>query len=166
MRRALVILTLLTLCFLLVPAVEAAPTECCWPILGQHVVRQGETLFCIGRAYGVDPHAIASTNGIICPNLIYPGVTLNIPDAPATLPVGPTCVRQFEVTPTPTPTETPEALRCGDCTCREPKHVVACGETLTSIALQYGVNMWSIARCNCMLNLNAIRVGQELCIPE
>jgi LysM repeat protein len=52
--------------------------------------------------------------------------------------------------------------------CAQPSgrvHVVQPGETLTHIALQYGVNAWTIARANGITNLNVIYVGQRLTIP-
>jgi hypothetical protein len=39
----------------------------------------GDTLFSIGRAYGVSPWAIASANGITNMNLVYAGSSLWIP---------------------------------------------------------------------------------------
>jgi LysM repeat protein len=44
-------------------------------------------------------------------------------------------------------------------------HVVRRGETLTHIALRYGVNVWTIARANGITNLNFVYVGQRLTIP-
>jgi len=44
-------------------------------------------------------------------------------------------------------------------------HVVQPGETLTWIALRYGINVWTIARANGITNLNHIYVGQRLVIP-
>lgn len=44
-------------------------------------------------------------------------------------------------------------------------HVVRPGETLTHIALRYGVSMWSIARASDITNLNYIYTGQRLTIP-
>jgi len=44
-------------------------------------------------------------------------------------------------------------------------HVVQYGETLTHIALRYGVSVWSIARANGITNLNHVYVGQRLTIP-
>jgi hypothetical protein len=46
---------------------------------GYHVVRSGETLFSIGRLYGVNPYTIASTNGLANPNYIQIGQVLYIP---------------------------------------------------------------------------------------
>lgn len=122
-------------------------------ILGHHVVQPGETLYCIARAYGVDPAAIASTNGIVNPNLIYPGMELAIPNVPKTLPAGRVCPRQFNGTEPPPPTE-----------CRW-YHVVTCGDNLYRISLQYGVSMYAIADANNITNLNLIYKGQTLCIP-
>jgi LysM repeat protein len=45
-------------------------------------------------------------------------------------------------------------------------HVVRPGETLTHIALRYGINAWTIARANGITNLNFIYVGQRLTIPD
>jgi len=44
-------------------------------------------------------------------------------------------------------------------------HVVQRGETLTSIALRYGVSVWAIAQANGIYDLNRIWVGQRLLIP-
>jgi LysM repeat protein len=45
-------------------------------------------------------------------------------------------------------------------------HIVQRGETLTRIALRYGVSVWAIARTNGIYNLNHIWVGQRLIIPS
>lgn len=44
-----------------------------------HYVQPGQTLYRLGRWYGVSPWAIASANGIYNLNLIYAGTTLCIP---------------------------------------------------------------------------------------
>lgn len=121
-------------------------------ILGHHTVQPGETLYCIARAYGVDPAAIATTNGIVNPNLIYVGAVLAIPNVPKTLPAGRVCPRQFgDGTPPPS-----------DCRWQ---HVVAKGENLYRIALHYGVSMYAIGEANDISNLNLIYAGDTLCIP-
>jgi len=123
-----------------------------WGILGYHTVQPGETLYCIGRAYGVDPYAIATQNGILNPNVIHAGLVLAIPNAPRVLPPGQVCPRQFDGG-TPTPPG-----------CRW-YHTVVWGENLYRISLRYGVSMWAIAEVNHILNLNYIRAGQVFCIP-
>lgn len=130
------------------PSVTPTPT---WGILGYHTVQPRETLYCIGRAYGVDPCAIAAQNGILNPNIIHPGQVLAIPDVPRLLPPGPVCPRQFDgVTPSPQ--------------CRW-YHTVAPCENLYRISLRYGVSMWAIAEANRIFNLHYVRAGQVLCIP-
>ncbi len=131
------------------PATTATPPP--GNILGYHTVRAGETLYCIGRAYGVDPYAIASRNGILNPSLIHAGNVLAIPNVPRVLPAGRVCPAQFDGNQPPS-------------TCRW-YHTVATGENLYRIALRYGVSMWTIAETNNILNLNYIRAGQVLCIP-
>ena len=134
------------------PTSTPAPTPPSGSILGYHVVQAGETLFCIGRAYGVDPYAIARQNGILNPNIIRAGQRLAIPNVPRTLPPGRVCPRQFNGEP-PTPP-----------TCRW-NHTVVRGENLYRISLRYGVSMWAIAEVNNITNMNLIYAGQVLCIP-
>ncbi len=88
------------------------------PIIGQHVVRAGETLFCIGRGYGVLPEAIAQANGLRAPFGLVPDQVLRIPANPwENIPPGAVCAPQFTspfpglpvntASPTPTITLTP-----------------------------------------------------------
>jgi LysM repeat protein len=100
-----------------------------------HVVRRGETLFSIARRYGVSYLEIARFNGIANPSRIYVGQRLIIPTG----------------APAPAPSSG--------------VHVVRRGETLFSIALRYGVDIYSLARVNGIVNLNRIYVGQRLTIP-
>jgi len=150
MRRATALTIVLLLLVLTAQAASAAPAR--WAILGYHVVRPGETLFCIGRAYGVDPWAIASQNGIVNPSRIYSGMRLAIPDTYRTLPPGPACTPQFGP-PYPPP-----------CTCTT-YYTIVSGDTLTRIGMRFGVSPWRIAECNSIYNPNYIRAGDTLCIP-
>ncbi len=80
------------------------------PIIGRHVVVSGETIFCIGRAYGVVPGAIAQANGLALPFTILPGQTLKIPEVQwVSIEPGPVCVPQFQspFPGLPPPTQTP-----------------------------------------------------------
>lgn len=72
----LVILTLVLLQVVSVSESQAAP-----PAGGgiYHTVQYGETLFSIGRLYGVNPYRISETNGLANPNCIYAGQVLYIP---------------------------------------------------------------------------------------
>ncbi len=149
MKRVLAVMGATLLLLLAVQPAVAAPENS--TILVYHVVQPGETLFCIARAYGVDPWAIAAENSLLDPNYITPGMVLAIPAVYRTLPPGPTCTAQ-----TPPPAY--------PCTCST-TYVVVSGDTLYRISLLYGVSMWRIAECNHIYNLNYIRAGDTLCIP-
>ena len=100
-----------------------------------HVVQPGENLFRIALKYGTTVEAIAATNGIVNPNVVYVGQQLTIP--------------QGSVTPGP-------GVRY---------HVVQPGETLSGIAMRYGTTPWSIAAANGIANINYVYAGQTLRIP-
>jgi LysM repeat protein len=139
MRRVLIAVGIALFLVVLVSATaHAKPNEC---TIAYHTVMPGETLFSIGRHYGVSPWAIASYNGIVNPNYIRAGQVLAIP--------GTCCCHPW-----------PHYY----CPCRT-YHTVAYGENLYRISLHYGVSMWHIARCNGIYNLHHIYAGQTLCIP-
>jgi LysM repeat protein len=67
------------------------------PIIGQHRVLGGETIFCIGRVYGVLPAAIAQANGLRQPFVVFPGQVLRIPAVQwRDIGPGPVCPPQFQ----------------------------------------------------------------------
>ncbi len=151
-----------------VPTVQPTPTT---PpvtplpgILGYHSVRRGETLFCIGRAYRVNPWAIASQNNIPYPYYLQVNQVLAIPNAPWGNPSwGPVCPPQFGGTPPqPTPVVPPPPPPPGGC---RATYMVRRGDTLSSIAWRYGSSVWAIASRNNIANPNLIFPGQVLCIP-
>ncbi|MFN8441526.1 MAG: LysM peptidoglycan-binding domain-containing protein [Caldilineaceae bacterium] len=103
-----------------------------------HVVQPGEGLYDIAAKYKVDAQKIATANNIANPNLIRAGQKLLIPGL------------------------TPEEVR----RLRYTIHVVQSGDTLLSIAQQYNVSAEEIATANNITDPNALRVGQELIIPQ
>ena len=151
------------------PIVPApTPTPVSYPILGNHTVRAGESLYCIGRAYGVSPWAIAQQNSIPWPYTIFIGRVLRIPNVPwFNIPPGPICVRQFGTgpTPTPAPTVTPGPTPTpGPGGCRA-IYTIQFGDTLLGISRKFNVNVYTLAAVNHIFNLNLIYAGSTLCIP-
>jgi lysozyme len=154
MRRVLIAVGIALFLVVLVSATAyARPNE--WHTIAYHTVKPGETLYSIGRLYGVAPMAIASYNGIVNPNHIYAWQRLAIPSAYGWgyRPYHPYYPHRPHYPYHPYPRY-----------CRY-YHTVACGENLYRISLRYGVNMWTIARRNGIYNLNHIWAGQSLCIP-
>lgn len=137
MRISLIIVVVMVMQLVLVANAAAKPSAAGgrW-----HLVRWGETLYSIGRRYGVSYWAIARANGIANPSRIYAGTWLYIPPGspghPGHRPPGPRV------------------------------YVVHCGDTLTKIARWYGTSVWAICRANNIWNPNYIYVGQRLIIPD
>jgi LysM repeat protein len=138
MRRLKWIVPLVVLLSLLVSSVAlAAPAQSggFW-----YTVRCGDTLFSIGRTYGVNPWSIASANGLANPNYIYAGQALWIPNGPSYPP------------PPPRP-------GCGYW------YSVRFGDTMFSISRAAGVSPWAIASANGIYNTNLVYAGTSLWIP-
>lgn len=102
-----------------------------------YVVQHGDTLRLIALRYGTTWQALTIANNLVNPNLIHVGNVLVIPTG----------------NPVITPPTAPVL------------YIVQAKDTLSVIALRYGVSMWDIARANNILNLNRIFVGQTLVIP-
>jgi LysM repeat protein len=134
--RALFIgLAVLLLLFVSIAAVRADVS---------HTVRQGETLFSIGRLYGVNTYTISAANGMANPNYIRVGQVLTIPSAGGVAASGASY-------------RTAGGVRY---------HTAGSGETLFSISRLYGVSPHSIAAANGLTNPNYVRRGQVLTIPS
>ena len=143
MRKVVLIIGLLLLMQLAwVPASYAGP-----PPAGGfwHTVRWGETLFSIGRAFGVNPYSICHTNGLHNCNYVWAGQSLWIPAGYSG------------------PGGYPGHDGYSGCSAR---YTVHWGDTLYSIGRRYGVGAWRLAAANGIYNLNMIYAGQRLCIPS
>lgn len=100
-----------------------------------HIVQPGENLFRIGLKYGIDADMLAQYNGLSDPDKIYVGQSIKIPG---------------EYAPS---------------TGQEGIHIVRPGDTLTSIALQYGISTQALMAANNLRDPDFIYVGQRLMIP-
>jgi LysM repeat protein len=103
-----------------------------------YTVQWGDMLSAIALRYGTTVQAIAQSNGIVNPNLIYVGQVLWIPTGYQSPPPVAQC-RAY--------------------------HTVTWGDTLYRIGAWYGSSPWAIAQANNIYNLNLIYRGQTLCIP-
>jgi LysM repeat protein len=108
-----------------------------------HYVRPGESLYGIAAQYGVSPEAILFQNGIVNPDRIYVGQALVIPGGG----YGPAPVYS-----------NPDYGCVG-------YHIVQMGETLSSIAWNYGTTTEALLRLNNLYNADFVYVGQRLCVP-
>jgi LysM repeat protein len=121
-----------------------------------HVVQPGDTLYSIARDNEVELDALVAANASLLGGnaattlqlgweLQLPGCTFGTPTVTATV--------EGEAAPPPAPPG-------GQTT-----HVVQAGETIYSIARQYGVSPDAIVQANGLANPNRIFPGQSLIIP-
>ena len=106
-----------------------------------YTVRPGDSLAVIAMTFGVTQEALMVANGIRNANKIYVGQQLVIPEKGDGWSMG---------------TGGPECASY---------HTVRRTDTLSEIALYYGVETWALARANGIYDLNEIYAGQRLCIP-
>ncbi len=140
-------------------------------ILGQHIVQKGETLYCIGRGYGVVPSAIAEANGLSAFAFLSVGQVLKIPAVQwSPIPPGPVCKPQFPPPPTATPTPptaTPTATATSSQGVCGQSYTVLRGDNLFRIGLRFGVTVTALKAANSLPG-NTIYPGQVLvirCVP-
>lgn len=107
-----------------------------------YTVQGGDTLNAIALRFGIEVAAIIDANRLIDANNLVVGQQLVIPGYQSETPI------------VDAQTGTTQAV-----------HVVQRGDTLLSIAAQYGVSVADIAAANNIQNRNILRIGQQLFIP-
>jgi LysM repeat protein len=144
-RKSIFILVLVVVLLALTVSMAAAKGDMSGGVY--HTVSYGETLYSIGRYYGVSPYAIAQANNLYNPNYIYAGQVLYVPagggyPGQPGYPGYPSCGGQGGM-----------------------YHTVHYGETVSSIARMYGSSVWAITQANNLYNPNYIYAGQVLYVP-
>ena len=115
----------------------------------RYVVQPGDTLDSVAAEFGVDPAAILAASAIENPPALAPSEIIVIPD----------------------PSESPEAAtwnasqREGISPFVAGANEVGSGETLVSIAADYGLDPWALAAFNGLADIDTLHAGQRLRIP-
>jgi len=121
------------------------------PEVTYHTVQAGETLWDIANQYGVTMAALVAANELADPDALEPGQRLVIPEGENT---------GGEASATAEPTAGAQDEGAGQRT-----HTVEAGDTLWSIALEYGTTVDEIASLNDLDPEGVLALGQELLIP-
>jgi LysM repeat protein/uncharacterized protein YvpB len=109
-----------------------------------HLVAYGETLYSIARKYGVAPQALANANGLTLQSWVYAGQRLVIPGGAAA------------------PHQTSASVAQ---TTPGKSYLVRAGDTLYSVARQFGVSVHAIAEANDIPPNGFLYTGWTLKIP-
>lgn len=142
---------------LIVPEGEPTPT----PEPFKHVVQAGETLFSIAALYGVQPFVLVEVNNIQNPDALAVGTELLIPGVASPSTGGDSDGGGEDSGGV----DISQPGTIGADTSSSVTHIVQPGETLNSIAADYGVDSAALASANNLTNRNLVRVGQVLVIP-
>ncbi|PJF22239.1 MAG: hypothetical protein CUN56_07030 [Phototrophicales bacterium] len=116
-----------------------------------YTVKPGDTLRDIALRYNTTVEGLVQANNITSNSIIYPGQVLTLPATGGAV-----------IAPAVSSTQSTSVIYR---TVVNGYYRVQYGDTLSAIARSFNVDMWSIARANYILNLNAIYVGQLLRIP-
>jgi LysM repeat protein len=149
-----------------------APTTPAPSAGGRYTIQKGDTITRIAARFGVSTQAVLTANGLGWSSIIYPGQTIAIPGAalavdnvsnvtpvtpatpPATPPATETPVAETPAAPPPAP-PTPSSF----------SYVIKAGDTVSSIAKNFGVSIQSILTANGLSMSSVIYSGRTLTIP-
>lgn len=123
-----------------------------------HVIRYGETLSMIAERYGVDLTELKELNDLYG-KVIYPGHELLLP-SPTDSPLNTT-----DAAPTEKPAQTSEPEPASPPPGDYFEHTIQFGETLGTLAINYGLTIHDLLTANSIDDANRIESGQTLWIP-
>jgi lysozyme len=124
-----------------------------------YTVQAGDNLTAIANRYNTTVQALAVTNNLTTSSVLYVGQVLQLPAQGGVIaPPRTPAVVNPPVPVVPRPVIITRTIVNG-------YYYVVPGDNLSSIARYFGVDMWTIARANNILNLNHIYAGMPLRIP-
>ncbi len=115
-----------------------------------YIVEKGDTLWSIARKYNVRVSTLASYNGISEHSVLPIGKKILVPSKSSYIP--------------PKKTKTTKSVKTTPS--KTISYTVKKGDTLWSIARKYNVRVSTLASYNGISNLNRLKIGQRLKIPQ
>jgi len=123
---------------------------------GVYEIKEGDSLWTIGRKFGVSPEEIAKANGISLNKTLKIGEKLTIPKAG--MKIAKEEKKSIKVSSTP---RTPSASRKGGII-----YQVRAGDSLWTIGKRFGVSPEKIASANGISLNKTLKIGDKLVIPS
>ena len=114
-----------------------------------YTVQRGESLAVIAARFGINYLELAQLNNISNPDILHVGQVLIVPGPPSAAPSTP--VTTEAPAPAPAPTTGTYTVQGGD--------------SLSSIAAQFNINYFELARLNGIVNPDILTVGMVLRVP-
>ena len=119
----------------------------------------GDTVYGIGRRYGVAPNAIIAANRLAAPYKLAVGQTIVLPGVPSNIAVASQVAvpTQVAMATSASPTPVPTAART---------YQVRQGDTLYSLSRMFGVDVATLANANSLYAPYRLTIDQRLQIPS
>ncbi|MEL6524595.1 MAG: LysM peptidoglycan-binding domain-containing protein [Chloroflexota bacterium] len=124
------------------PTTPVATTPAPAPVT--YVVQQGDVLELIAQSFNVTVESLRTFNDLMPSDAIFAGDVLVIPPTGGALVAQPVVVTRQAINGV---------------------YTVQAGDTMFAIASSFGVNVYTLAQANGILNLNSIFAGQQLVVP-
>ncbi|MGJ3237480.1 MAG: LysM peptidoglycan-binding domain-containing protein [Anaerolineae bacterium] len=127
----------------------------------EYVIQQNDTLFAIATENDITLASLLAENGLTQNSVIQPGQVIRFPDC-----VDSSAIEDGATVPDTTTTDTTAPEDTEEETLTQRTHTVVQGDTLLTIARQYGVTANGIIQANTIPNPNNLTPGQQLVIPD
>lgn len=133
---------------LVIPGAAAPPVASSQDVT--YILQRGDSLYRMSLIFGVTVDDLLAANSLASPNSVYPGLVIRVPT-----PGQPTVTIPEGVTPPTTGENT------GGRT-----YSVRMGDTLSAIAVEFGVTVDGLVAANGLARADRIYIGQVLNVPE
>lgn len=143
----------------IIPTLPAAPTTCSRPTGWEpYQISANDSMESLSRTYNISIELLKISNCLVS-NILIPGTVIYLP------PLQPTSTLQPTEKPTTTHTAISTATLCSPPT-GWVRYIVKANDTLFSIGMTYGTDVYQLQSANCMGTSTLIYTGQAIYVPN